>query len=33
MAVSKASGKATPTTVTLNHLAAELADNHEITKK
>ena len=33
MAVSKASGKATPTIVTLKHLAAALADNHEITKK
>jgi DNA-binding protein HU-beta len=33
MAVSKATGKATPVTVTLKHLAAQLAEDHEIAKK
>src|SRR5665213_194659 len=33
MALSKAGGKATATTVTLKHLAAALAEKHEIAKK
>jgi len=33
MALSKSGGKATATTVTLKHLAAALAEKHEIAKK
>ena len=33
MAVKKPTKSATPTTVTLKHLAASLADSHEIPKK
>src|SRR5215469_412185 len=33
MAMTKATAKATPTTVTLKHLAARLAEDHEMAKK
>jgi DNA-binding protein HU-beta len=33
MAVSKPAKAATPTTVTLKHLAASIAENHEVPKK